>query len=89
MGCSNTWRIRTIEKDREILSKVFPATNLRQALNMAKTATEVITDFGQDKDESQLSISSRDLLVILHGFSKGPVPELCRQLAKAIDKRLA
>jgi hypothetical protein len=88
MSKPNVWRVAKPERNREVLTKAFPAAGFHQALAMAECAAEVVTEYGQD-GESQLSIGPSYLLVILHGVGKGPVSEVCYQLAEALDKVLA
>lgn len=88
MAKANSWKIGVSEEDRQILSKVFASKNLEQSARMADAACKVIIKHKQDKNESQLSLSSRNLLVVLHGYSKGPITAVCYELATEIDEKL-
>jgi len=84
----NDWRVGHPEDSREILSKSFPITLPSDAYSKAASVLKTANEAQYLPENLQLSISSENVLVVLHAYSKGNVEENDHALAKKIDTAL-
>jgi pterin-4a-carbinolamine dehydratase len=81
----NNWHVGHPEDSRKILSRSFPVTAPSDAYSKAVSILKVADEAQYVPENLQLSISSENVLVVLHAFSKGNVEEDDYALAKKID----
>src|SRR6266705_1322669 len=85
---SKNWRVGHPEKTREILSKSFSVTKISDAVVKASLVVKLADTLAYPADELQLSLSSRNFLIVLHGNSTGAVSKKDYDLAEHIDTTL-
>lgn len=82
------WRLFSTDDGREILTKVYLVDSLKESMKLAQIVVPLAERYNEDKEQTQLSLSSRDLMIILNGFSKKPISKNVRKLAAEIDKKI-
>lgn len=76
---------KKVEVDnREILTKPYIVENLTEALEISKLIVPIV-DKHKQTEQAQISISSRDVMVVLNGLSEEPVSDKIQSLASEID----
>ena len=76
---------KKVEADnREILTKPYIVESLDEALELSKIIVTVVSRYKQT-EQAQISMSSRDVMVILNGISDEPVSGKIQSLASEID----
>lgn len=81
------WKIMpSASKDNtETFFKIFRTANMDQSLTIAQVAARLSSDHTQPNSDTYFSVSFDQIMIVLHGFSSGPVPKEVHALASAID----
>lgn len=84
---NSDWRVVNTD-GREILTKVYLVDSLKECMELAQIVVTLAESYNEDKEQTQLSLSSRDLMIILNSFSRKPISKNIRKLAAEIDKKI-
>ncbi len=76
---------KTVKVDnREILTKPYVVEGLDEALELSKIIVPIIEAHNQT-EQTQISLSSRDVMVVLNGSSEEPISDKIQIIASEID----
>lgn len=81
-----TWKVSTTD-GREFLSALYRVDSLEEANDILQKLLPIIIEHNAQYD-SQISISSKDILVILHGHSTQPLNDSDWKLAHELESFL-
>lgn len=79
----DSWRKVDTEDGREILFALYKVEDINEAYNKAGDIIRIINE-NNAAPESQVSLSSENVTIVLHGHSKMPITQKDWEIAKQI-----
>lgn len=80
---NTSWKTVNVD-DREILTKPYIVESLAEALEISKLIIPIIEKRGQS-EQTQLSLTAKDVMVVLNGHTDEPISRIIQNLASKID----
>jgi hypothetical protein len=75
-------------ENRTTLTKMYIVDSLDEAMKTARIVAKLAKQFNEDKDNTQISISARNVLIILNAYRNHEISGNIYQLTKAIDDKI-